>query len=62
MRITNWTSFLTKCCLISRVDECLSIKLFIDDLWNLETIGINDSPYTSFNGKALRNFDSTLKI
>lgn len=62
MRITNWTLFLTKCCLVSRVDECLSIKPFIDEFWNLETIGIHDSPYTSYNGKALINFDCTLKI
>eukprot|EP00105_Crassostrea_gigas_P032401 XP_011455393.1 PREDICTED: uncharacterized protein LOC105347859 [Crassostrea gigas] len=60
--ITNGNLSLTEYCLHSRVDECLSVKPSIDDFWNLETIGIQDSPYTSDDGKALRNFNSTLKI
>lgn len=62
MMITNGNLSLTEYCLHSRVDECLSVKPSIDDFWNLETIGIQDSPYTSDDGKALRNFNSTLKI
>lgn len=62
MMITNGTLALTEYCLHSRVDECLSVKHSIDYFWNLETIGIQDSPYTPDDGKALRNSNSTLKI
>ena len=61
MMITNGTLSLTEYCLHSAVDECMFTNS-IDDFWNLEAIGIQDSPYTSDDERALENFNRTLKI
>lgn len=40
MMIINGNLFFIEYCFYFRVDECLLVKFFIDDFWNLEIIGI----------------------
>ncbi|CAG2201796.1 unnamed protein product [Mytilus edulis] len=53
---------ITECCLHSTIDTCLQIKPSIEDFWKLETIGIQDCPYTSDDENTLSNFVTSLKI
>ncbi|CAG2200281.1 unnamed protein product [Mytilus edulis] len=53
---------ITECCLHSTIDTCLQIKPSIEDFWKLETIGIQDCPYTSDDENALSNFVTSLKM
>ncbi|XP_078334132.1 uncharacterized protein LOC144625796 [Crassostrea virginica] len=61
MMITNGTVSLTEYCLHSAVSEC-TFANSIDDFWNLETIGIQDSPHTLDDEQALEIFNRTLKM
>ncbi|XP_056016952.1 uncharacterized protein LOC125656535 [Ostrea edulis] len=61
MMIANGLLSITECCLRSS-ERCLPVKPLLEDFWNLETIGIKDSPYTSDDEVALRNFNSTLEM
>lgn len=49
-------------CSHSAVDKCLPNNPSIEDFWNLETIGIIDSPYTSDDECVLRGFNHSLKF
>ena len=49
------TTFLT--CLY----KSLPMKPNLEDVWNLESIGINDSPVESDNDVALKKFSEVLK-
>ncbi|CAG2196347.1 unnamed protein product [Mytilus edulis] len=53
---------ITECCLHSTIDTCLQIKPSIEDFWKLETIGIQDCPYTSDDENTLSNFVTSLKM
>ena len=55
-RIENETSFLTS------LDKSLPTKPNIEDLWRLESIGINDSPVESDNEVARKKISETLKF
>ena len=61
MMIANGLLSITECCLRS-ADRCLPVKPPLEDFRNLETVGIKDSPYTSDDEEAMRNFNSTLEI
>ncbi|XP_071150567.1 uncharacterized protein [Mytilus edulis] len=53
---------ITECCLNSTIDTCQQIKPSIEDFWKLETIGIQDCPYTSDDENTLSNFVTSLKM
>ena len=48
--------------MLSNVDSSLVTKPNLDIFWNLELIGIMDSPLTSDDDKALEMFNSTVKF
>lgn len=43
MMVANGLLSITECCL-SSADRCLPVKPQLEEFWNLETIGIKDSP------------------
>ncbi|XP_056016812.1 uncharacterized protein LOC130053511 [Ostrea edulis] len=61
MMIANGLLSITECCLRSS-ERRLPVKPLLEDFWNLETIGIKVSPYTSDDEEALRNVNSTLEM
>lgn len=48
--------------MLSCVDKSLPLKPNVDDFWNLESIGIKDSPTESDNSVALNMFNETLRF
>ena len=48
--------------MLNEVDLSLADKLNLDIFWNLESIGITDSPSTSDDDKALEMFNNTIKF
>ena len=47
--------------LFTSIDKSLPVKANIEDFWNLETIGINDSPVDPQDSEALKAFHETLR-
>ena len=48
--------------MFSDIDPSLACRPNLDQFWNLESIGITDSPRTSDDDKALENFEKTVKF
>lgn len=47
--------------LYTNVDRSLPVKANLDDFWNLETIGIQDSPVDHQDSEAMKSFHETLQ-
>ena len=47
--------------MLSNIDQPLACESTIDQFWNLESIGITDSPKTTNDDKALDTFERTVR-
>ena len=48
--------------MLTNIDPCLSTKPSLEQFWNLESIGITESPLKSDDDQAIENFNKTVKF
>lgn len=59
--LTYGTDIPKETSMLSCVDKSLPLKPSVEDFWNLEKIGIKDSPTDADNSVALNMFSDTLR-
>ena len=59
--ILTYGNTVSKTAVLASVDKVLPTKPDLEDFWNVEGIGITDSPTSSDDARALRQFNDTLK-
>ena len=48
--------------MLSSIDLSLESTLSLEHFWNLESIGINESPVTLNDNRAIDNFNKTINL